>query len=154
MKSFKTETYVGLFVLAGFLIFIWGTMQITNIGDDGGYELYAFFDNAAGLDVNAPVRMVGVNVGRVKSIDVIERKAKVVLYIDEGRKIDREAQASIRSQGILGDKYVGIIPGGSNEYYETGEIIIRTRSGTDIDSLMDSLQAAGTDLVDRMLKSA
>lgn len=146
MKSFKTETYVGLFVLAGFLIFIWGTMQITNIGDDGGYELYAVFDNAAGLDVNGPVRMVGVNIGRVKGIDITERKARVILYIDEGRRIDREAVVSIRSQGILGDKFVGINPGNSGDYYERGEVITHTRAGTDLDSLMDSLQTAGTDL--------
>ncbi|MCK5352941.1 MCE family protein, partial [bacterium] len=143
MKSFKTETYVGLFVLAGFFIFIWGTMQITNIGDDGGYELYAVFNNAAGLDVNAPVRMVGVNVGRVKGIDITQRKARVVLYIDEGRRIDREAVVSIRSQGILGDKFVGISPGSSGDYYEKEEIITHTRAGTDLDSLMDSLQTAG-----------
>jgi len=146
MKSFKTETYVGLFVLAGFLIFIWGTMQITNIGDDGGYELYAVFNNAAGLDINAPVRMVGVNVGRVKGIDITERKARVVLIIDEGRRIDREAIVSIRSQGILGDKFVGISPGNSGDYYKKEEVITHTRAGTDLDSLMDSLQTAGTDL--------
>ena len=146
MKSFKTETYVGLFVLAGFLIFIWGTMQITNIGDDGGYELYAVFGNASGLDVNAPVRMVGVNIGRVKGIDITERKARVILYIDENRKIDREAIVTVRSQGILGDKYVGIIPGSGGDYYKPGETIAHTKSGTDLDSLMDSLQTAGTDL--------
>ena len=146
MRSFKTETYVGLFVLAGFLIFIWGTMQITNIGDDDGYELYAVFNNAAGLDINAPVRMVGVNIGRVKGIDITERKARVILYIDEGRSIDRDAVVTIRSQGILGDKYVGISPGTSGDYYKTGEVITHTRSGTDLDSLMDSLQTAGTDL--------
>jgi phospholipid/cholesterol/gamma-HCH transport system substrate-binding protein len=139
MKSFKTETYVGLFVLAGFLIFIWGTMQITNIGDDGGYELYAVFNNAAGLDINAPVRMVGVNVGRVKGIDITDRKARVILYIDEERMIDRDAVVSI-------DKYVGISPGASGEYYEKGEVITHTRQGSDLDSLMDSLQTAGTDL--------
>ena len=146
MKSFKTETYVGLFVLVGFLIFIWGTMQITNIGDDDGYELYAVFDNAAGLDINAPVRMVGVNIGRVKGIDITERKARVILYIDEGRKIDREAIVSIRSQGILGDKYVGISPGAGGDFYKSGQVITHTRPGTDLDSLMDSLQTAGTDL--------
>ncbi len=146
MKSFKTETYVGLFVLAGFLIFIWGTMQITNLGEDNGYELYAVFDNAAGLDINAPVRMVGVNVGRVKGIDITERKARVILFIENERRIDRDAVVSIRSQGILGDKYVGISPGTSGEYYKSGESITHTRSGTDIDSLMDSLQTAGTDL--------
>ena len=146
MKSFKTETYVGLFVLAGFLIFIWGTMQITNIGEDGGYELYAVFDNAAGLDVNAPVRMVGVNIGRVKGIEITERRARVILYIDEGRQVDREAVVSIRSQGILGDKFVGISPGDSGDYYEGGEVIANTRAGTDLDRLMDSLETAGTDL--------
>jgi phospholipid/cholesterol/gamma-HCH transport system substrate-binding protein len=121
-------------------------MQITNIGDDGGYELYAVFNNAAGLDINAPVRMVGVNVGRVKGIDITDRKARVILYIDEERMIDRDAVVSIRSQGILGDKYVGISPGASGEYYEKGEVITHTRQGSDLDSLMDSLQTAGTDL--------
>ena len=146
MTRFKTETYVGLFVLAGFLIFIWGTMQITNLGSNGGYELYAVFNNAAGLDVNVPVRMVGVNIGRVKGIDIIDRKARVILQINEGRYIDREAIVTVRSQGVLGDKYVGISPGASGEYYEAGEVITHTRSGTDIDNLMDSVQTAGTDL--------
>lgn len=146
MRSFKTETYVGLFVLAGFLIFIWGTTQITNLGDDGGYELYAIFDNAAGLDINAPVRMVGVNVGRVSAIDIIDRKARVVLYIDEDRQIDRDATVSIRSQGILGDKFVGVDPGDIGTFYGPGDTITRTRAGTDLDKLMDSLQTAGQDL--------
>ena len=146
MRSFKTETYVGLFVLTGFLIFIWGTTQITNLGDDGGYELYAIFENAAGLDINAPVRMVGVNVGRVRSIDIIDRKARVVLYIDENRQVDRNATVSIRSQGILGDKFVGVDPGDSGTFYDAGDTITRTRAGTDLDMLMDSLQTAGQDL--------
>jgi len=146
MKSFKTETYVGLFVLVGFLIFIWGTMQITNLGEEGGFDLYAVFNNAAGLDVSAPVRMVGVNVGRVKGIDIINRKARVTLHINQGRRIDKDAVVSIRSQGILGDKYVGIAPGTSGDFYKDGDRITKTRTGTDIDSLMNSLQTAGSDL--------
>jgi len=146
MSRFKTETYVGLFILVGFLIFAWGTMQITHIGEEDGYELYAVFDNAAGLDINAPVRMVGVNVGRIAGIDISDRKARVALRINEGYRIDREAAFVIRSQGILGDKFVGIEPGTSGEYYEAGEMVTRTRSGSDIDSLMDSLQTAGQDL--------
>ncbi len=146
MRSFKTETYVGLFVLTGFLIFIWGTTQITNLGDDGGYELYAVFQNAAGLGINAPVRMVGVNIGRVRAIDIIDRKARVVLYIDKNRKVDRNATVSIRSQGILGDKFVGVEPGDNGTFYDAGDTITRTRAGTDLDMLMDSLQTAGQDL--------
>ncbi|MDF1536282.1 MAG: MlaD family protein [bacterium] len=146
MRSFKTETYVGLFVLTGFLIFIWGTTQITNLGDDGGYELYAVFDNAAGLDINAPVRMVGVNIGRVRSIDITDRKAWLALLIDKDRQVDRNATVSIRSQGILGDKFVGVDPGDSGSYYNPGDTITRTRAGADLDRLMDSLQTAGQDL--------
>jgi phospholipid/cholesterol/gamma-HCH transport system substrate-binding protein len=146
MRSFKTETYVGLFILTGFLIFIWGTTQITNLGDDGGYELYAIFENAAGLDINAPVRMVGVNIGRVRAIDIIDRKARVVLYIDENRQVDRNATVSIRSQGILGDKFVGVEPGDNSSFYDAGETITRTHAGTDLDLLMDSIQTAGQDL--------
>jgi phospholipid/cholesterol/gamma-HCH transport system substrate-binding protein len=146
MRSFKTETYVGLFVLVGSIIFIWGTMQITNLGDDGGYELYAIFENAAGLDINAPVRMVGVNIGRVRAIDIIDRKARVILYIDKNRQVDRNATVSIRSQGILGDKFVGVDPGDSGTFYDAGDTITRTHAGTDLDILMESIQTAGQDL--------
>lgn len=146
MARFKTETYVGLFILVGFLIFIWGTTQITHLGEEDGYELYAAFDNAAGLDLNAPVRMVGVNIGRVAGIDIVNRKARVILHIDEGRRIDRDAIFTIRSQGILGDKYVGIEPGTGGEYFKPGDTVSRTKPGSDLDSLMDSLQTAGQDL--------
>jgi len=146
MKTFKTETYVGLFILLGFLVFAWGTTQITHIGEKEGYEIYAVFDNAAGLAVNAPVRMVGVDIGRVAGIDIADRKANVILRIDKGRQIDREAVFSIRSQGILGDKFVGVEPGASGEFFKPGEMVSKTRAGTDIDSLMDSLQTAGQDL--------
>lgn len=144
--KFGTEARLGLVIFTAFIIFIWGTMQITNLGEDHGYEITAVFDNASGLDVNAPVRMVGVNIGRVKSIDVAQRKALVTMQIADAYRIDRDAAFAIRSQGILGDKYVEIIPGQAGEYLEGGDRAGNTRPSVDLDSLMESLQGAGEDL--------
>lgn len=146
MRTFKTETYVGLFVLAGMALFIFGTMQITQLGEEKGYELSAVFDNAAGLEINAPVRMVGVTVGRVKDISIYDRKARVTLIIRKGFSVDKGAELSIRSQGILGDKYVEISPGAASESYRSGETVIKTRAVVDLDRLLESLQTAGQDL--------
>jgi phospholipid/cholesterol/gamma-HCH transport system substrate-binding protein len=144
--KFGTEARLGLFVILGFLAFIWGTTQLTHLGEDGGYELTAVFKNASGLDVNAPVRMVGVTIGRVKSIGIVERRALVTLLIQDGYRIDKDATLSIRSQGILGDKVVEIIPGKAKEYLGAGDEVKNTKAAVDLDSLMESLQSAGDDL--------
>ena len=146
MAKFGTEARVGAVVLAGILVFIYGTMQVTHLGDKRGYDLNAKFKNVSGLEENAPVRMVGVTIGRVKDIQVINRHARVVLLIEDGREIDREASLAIRSQGILGDKYVEITPGSSDELYRPGETITNTRAAPDLDGLLESLETAGKDL--------
>ncbi|UCF30291.1 MAG: MCE family protein [bacterium] len=146
MSKFGTEARVGAVVLAGILVFMYGTMQVTHLGEKRGYELQAVFKNVSGLEENAPVRMVGVTIGRVRDIEVIDRHAKVILLIEEGRSIDRDASLSIRTQGILGDKYVEITPGTAEKYYGRGETITDTRPGPDLDSLLESLETAGKDL--------
>jgi phospholipid/cholesterol/gamma-HCH transport system substrate-binding protein len=146
MAKFGTEARVGTVVLVGILIFIYGTMQVTHLGEKRGYELHADFKNVSGLEENAPVRMVGVTIGRVSDIEVVDRQAKVVLLIEKGRSIDREASLAIRSQGILGDKYVEITPGSSEELFRPGDTILDTRAAPDLDSLLESLETAGKDL--------
>ncbi|GBE14460.1 MAG TPA: MCE family protein [Proteobacteria bacterium] len=146
MAKFSTEARLGVFVIVGFAILVWGTMKVTQLGEKGGYELTAVFDDASGLDINAPVRMVGVNVGRVKAIDVFERRARVTMIVEDRFSVDRDASMSIKNQGILGDKYIQIEPGTAKNYYRPGDTVVNTRSSVDLDKLFQSLESAGRDL--------
>ncbi|MEE8319864.1 MAG: MlaD family protein, partial [bacterium] len=146
MAKFGTEARLGLVIMTAFLIFIWGTMKVTHIGEARGYDINAVFENASGLETNAPVRMVGVGVGRVKSIFIRDRKAFVTMTINEDVRIDRDASFAIRSQGILGDKYVEIQPGSSERVYKSGDTAVTTKMPVDLESLMESLQSAGESL--------
>ncbi|NOY85724.1 MAG: MCE family protein [Deltaproteobacteria bacterium] len=146
MAKFSAEARLGIFVIVGFAIFVWGTMKVTQLGEKNGYELTAVFHDASGLEINAPVRMVGVNVGRVKNIDIVERQAQVTMVIEERFSVDRDASLSIKNQGILGDKYIQIEPGTAKDYYRPGETVVRTKSSVDMDKLFQSLESAGRDL--------
>ncbi len=152
MAKFGTEARLGLVIMTGFLIFIWGTMKVTHIGEARGYDINAVFDNANGLETNAPVRMVGVSVGRVKAIFIRDRKAFVTMTIREDVRIDRDASFAIRSQGILGDKYVAIQPGSSEVIHKAGDTTVTTTVPVELETLLASLQSAGESLT-RILKS-
>ncbi len=146
MSKFSTEARLGLVIVTAFMIFIWGTMKVTHVGEGRGYEINAVFDNASGLETNAPVRMVGVSVGRVKAIFIRDRKALVTLSINDEVRVDKDATFAIRSQGILGDKYIEIQPGSSDRDYNPGETSRATKVPVDMESLLESLSAAGDSL--------
>jgi phospholipid/cholesterol/gamma-HCH transport system substrate-binding protein len=119
----------GLFVLLGFAAILFLVTQITNrefsLGSDA-YRLQAQFENIGGLKVGAPVSMAGVTVGRIESIgyDMDVLKAVVTLRID-GRydRIPNDSDASIFTAGLLGGQYIGVTPGGSDEYFKDGDRI-------------------------------
>jgi phospholipid/cholesterol/gamma-HCH transport system substrate-binding protein len=146
MARFRSEALVGVFVVASCALLIWGSMQISHLRGTVGYELAAVFPNVSGLDVNSPVRMVGVKVGRIKDIALVSGGARVTMEIDPAVKVPRDSALSIRSTGILGDKFVEIEPGRGDEFFARGDTIEKTRAGADMDRLLDSLQAAGEDL--------
>jgi len=119
----------GLFVLLGFAAILFLVTQITNREfslHGASYRLQAQFENIGGLKVGSPVSMAGVTVGRVESIGYDENllKAVVMLRID-GRyqKIPNDSDASIFTAGLLGGQYIGISPGGSENYFKNGDRI-------------------------------
>src|SRR3989344_4981439 len=134
MNSRKTiEVWVGLFVAAGLLAlgmlaFKVGNLTTAEVVD--GYTLAAKFNNIGGLKVKAPVTMAGVRIGRVSKIGFDnERYMGVVEMQIDGRykNIPKDTSASILTSGLLGDQYIGLEPGGSEEYFKNNDTIEMTQ---------------------------
>jgi phospholipid/cholesterol/gamma-HCH transport system substrate-binding protein len=128
MRPSRTiDISTGLFVLLGFAAILFLVTQITNREftlNSTSYRLRADFENIGGLKAGAPVSMAGVTVGRVEDIQYDQKlyKAVVTLRID-GRydEIPNDSDASILTAGLLGGQYVGISPGGSDQYFKNGD---------------------------------
>ncbi|RMF77271.1 MAG: MCE family protein, partial [Nitrospirae bacterium] len=105
------ETKVGLFVLlVGVLLFALST-QLEKGEVKEGYVLKVRFDTVDGLEEKAPVRIAGVKVGQVERIDLEEGRALLTLRIEPGVEVPGDSRAELRTEGMLGEKYVAIIPG-------------------------------------------
>ncbi|OIP88151.1 MAG: hypothetical protein COS57_07700 [Syntrophobacterales bacterium CG03_land_8_20_14_0_80_58_14] len=149
MFSLSSEAKVGLFVLVGLIILGYMSVQVgkQSFGLKKGYTLEVVFDSAAGLDRDASVQIAGVEVGRVESIRLKDGKALVRLRIVPNVKLEKDAIASIKTHGILGDKYVEIYPGTHGEaYLAAGEQISRTERQADIDRLLHQLGLIADDV--------
>ncbi len=137
-----TEFMVGVFIAAGILAFFVLAMQVSNLSSlkgGEGYRLNAYFENIGGLKVRSPVTVGGVLVGRVSSIDYdVERfEALVTLEIDKKyNQFPDDTSASIFTAGLLGEQYIGLEPGGSEEYLEEGSEIDITQSAIIIEKLI------------------
>lgn len=136
------EITVGAFMAAGLLALFFLAMQVSNLstlsGDDG-YEIMARFDNVGGLKVRAPVTMAGVRVGRVKEIgfDKETFEAVVTLKIDaQYDAIPDDTFAKIYTAGLLGEQYISLDPGGSEQYLEGGSQMSLTQSALVLEDLI------------------
>ena len=150
MRANRTlEIGTGLFVLLGFAALFFLTTQLPGSGlklggAKAGYHLTARFDNVGDLKAGSPVSMAGVRVGEVESIrfDSRDFKAAVTLRIDpQFNEIPDDSDASIQTQGLLGGKYVGIGPGGSETYLKDGGRIEFTQSAIVLESLVNKFFA-------------
>lgn len=140
MKKINFDAVVGLFVLAGFLAFVYMSLQLGEFSVfsmEKTYSVSANFGNVSGLKRGAIVEMAGVNVGKVSNISLGENdQAQVRLQINNGVKITDDAVASIKTQGIIGDKYIKISQGGSTELLADGGVIMETESAVDLEELV------------------
>jgi phospholipid/cholesterol/gamma-HCH transport system substrate-binding protein len=136
-------------VLLGFAALAFLTTQLPSSGlklngAKAGYRVTAKFDNVGDLRPGAPVSMAGVTVGEVEGIrfDPQDYKAAVTLRIDNSfNMIPEDSDASIQTQGLLGGKYVGIGPGGSETYLKDGSTITFTQSAIVLESLVNKFFA-------------
>ena len=140
MKNSRVEIIVGIFLVLGFVAFGWLAMQLGEVSWlTGGstYILYAEFDNISGIKTGAEVQIAGVTVGTVTELTLNkDDRAVAALKLNKDIALPKDSMASVKSQGIIGDKLIQITPGGDEENYQAGEIIVDTESAVDLESLI------------------
>lgn len=136
------EFGTGLFVLLGMSALFYLATQTSNIGnyrEEDAYELTARFDNVGGLKVRAPVTVAGVRVGRVTAIDFDPQRLEAVVTLQIAGRYDQlpnDSDASILTSGLIGGQYIGIGPGGMDEYLQDGDEFEFTQSALILENLI------------------
>jgi phospholipid/cholesterol/gamma-HCH transport system substrate-binding protein len=136
------ELWVGLFVAAGLLALAMLAFKVGNLGTvdvKDAYVLKARFDNIGGLKVKSPVTMAGVRIGRVSDItfDNGRYQAVVTMSVDgRYKKIPNDTSASILTSGLLGEQYVGLEPGGAEDYLKDGDSLQLTQSALVLEKMI------------------
>ena len=140
MKKYSMETTVGIFVLAGLMCVAYLTVKLGKLEVLGGdrYPVTARFKDVTGLKSGAYVEMAGVRIGRVAGInlDAKDNMALVTLEIDKGVRLTDDSIASIKTSGLIGDKFVKISPGGSDDVLGPGGLIVETEPSVDLGDLI------------------
>jgi len=140
MQKINIETAVGAFLIAGFLSFAYIAVKMGDIGFISGnnYPIKAVFTNVSGLKPGAQVEMAGVIVGKVEEIKINPEtyQAVVKMMITRSIKIQDDSIASIKTAGIIGDKYIKISPGASDIILNADSVIRDTESALDLEELV------------------
>lgn len=142
MRELSTELKVGTFALLVIIMLAFMTFKVGGLewAKGKGYRIYVYFDNIAGLDEKTRVKIAGVDVGIVKSIELFNGRAKIKLRIDPDIRIYQNAAASIRSTGLLGDKYLNINIGSPDSpLLKDGDTINKVTEFVEMDDLAKTL---------------
>ena len=134
------ETIVGIFIAAGLLCLGYMAVKLGKIslfGEDPSV-LYARFSSVSGLKVGSPVEIFGIQVGSVQKIEMDPEKemALVQMGIKKGIKVYEDASASIKTAGLIGDKFIKVDPGGSGNLLKPGGVITETFSAFDLEDVI------------------
>ena len=140
----------GLFILLGFAALAYlatQTTSIANFSQGPSYLLKARFTNVGQLKLRAPVKIAGVRIGSVESIEVDPQRldAKVQLSIDQRyHDIPDDSSAAVFTSGLLGDQYIGIQPGGSPDMLKNGDEFVLTQSSMQLEDLIGKFLVNGS----------
>jgi phospholipid/cholesterol/gamma-HCH transport system substrate-binding protein len=137
-RRFDVELAVGVFVLIGILALAYLTVKLgkLEVVGGGGYTVYAEFSNAGGVKSGASIEIAGVEIGKVKGVALSNYAAKVELWINEGVVLQDDCIASIKTKGLIGEKYIQLTPGGSEQIIADRGVIRQTESAVDIEELV------------------
>ncbi len=138
MYGKKTEISVGIFMMVGIACLVYLSINLGNVdlfGSDS-FMIDAKFGSIEGLEVAASVEIAGVPVGKVKRITLEENEALVQMEIKKGTKITADTIASIRTKGVIGDKFVKLSPGGSDDLIGDKDVLMDTESAISLEELV------------------
>ncbi len=136
----RKETAVGLFVLIGLIAIIYMSVKLGNVNifTNKYYAVKANFSDISGLKQQAPVQMFGVKIGYVDkiSLDQENNVANVTMYIKKDVKLTDDAIVSVKTNGLIGDKYLKISPGGLGDPVNPGDTLFDTNPSVDLEDLI------------------
>lgn len=140
MRKMNVEMIVGSFLLAGFISFSWLAVKMGDINpfESETYPITARFTSISGLKEGSTIELAGVVVGKVRRIelDAGDYEAVVHLDIDQRVELQDDSIASVRTAGIIGDKYIKLSPGGSDILLEAGDEIVETEPAISLEELV------------------
>ncbi|MBN2451036.1 MAG: outer membrane lipid asymmetry maintenance protein MlaD [Lentisphaeria bacterium] len=135
------EIVVGLFVVAGVLCLAHMSVRLARreVIRGAGYEVQAVFADVGGLRVGAPVTLAGVDIGRVKAVTIQDYNGLVSMQITARVPLQADAIASVRTRGLIGERYITISPGGDETLIGDGGQIVETEPAVDFEQLISKL---------------
>ncbi len=138
MKSSNLELVVGAFLSLGILCLAYLSIKVArhDFFNTSGYEVQAIFSNCSGLKAGSSVMIAGVEIGRVKKISLQDYEARVQMMIQDQIALQKDVIASIKTKGLIGEKYVEVTPGGAEEKLRPGGVIHDTEPAMDIEGLI------------------
>ena len=138
MQRFSVNIAVGVFVVLGVLALGYLSIKLGRVSlfAGGGYEVTVDFPSVGGLKPGATVEIAGVEVGRVQAISLADYQARVVLRVDTDVKLQEDVIASIKTKGLIGEKYIRISPGGSERLIPPGGRIRDVEAPVDFEELL------------------
>ena len=141
MKGNLFEALIGAVVLAVAAFFLVFAFSSTDVGAVDGYEVTATFDRVDGVNAGADVRMSGIKIGTVTKLELDPQTflAKATLNIDRTVELPDDSSAEITTEGLLGGKYMAIVPGGSEDVIAPGGRIQFTQSSLSLEGLIGRL---------------
>jgi phospholipid/cholesterol/gamma-HCH transport system substrate-binding protein len=141
MERTKLDLWVGMFVVAGIAALVMLAMKVGNLSTynvSETYQVQAYFSNIGGLKPKASIKSAGVLVGRVTDItlDTERYEAKVTMSLDKRYQFPKDTFANILTSGLLGEQYIGLVPGGDSEMIKAGGQIKQTQSAMVLEDLI------------------
>lgn len=138
MQRRGVEVTVGLFVVVGILALAYLSIKLGQVEIFGprGYEVHALFPSVGGLKPGATVEIAGVPIGRVGSIILADYQARVTMFIDTKVELSDDSIVSIKTKGLIGEKFVQINPGGSDRIVPPGGRLREVEAPLDFEELI------------------
>jgi phospholipid/cholesterol/gamma-HCH transport system substrate-binding protein len=148
----SSEFKVGVLVLMAIVVLFYMSFRVGKYGTltRSGYEVVVHLPDVAGLDIKSPVELAGVEIGAVHKLSLDEYRAKASLLIKDNVKIPTDSKLVIRSFGILGDKYLAIVPGQAKTFLKPGDEITNVVAVADYDQMFRNVQSAAENFSDVM----